>query len=61
MMLGRAAILHHDFPQRYEANPQFETVALPVTRNYLKDEGLSPSFIEYMDRWPGFVSEEAAG
>lgn len=61
VMLGRAAILHHDFPQRYAANPQFETVALPVTRNYLKDEGLSPSFIEYMDRWPGFVSEEAAG
>ncbi len=59
VMLGRAAILHHDFPIRYAANAEFDPVELPVTRAYLDDEGLSPPFIEYMDQWPGFVADSA--
>ena len=55
--LGRAAILHHDFPKRCVENPDFETVALPVTRSYLEAEGLSAPFIEYMARWEGFVAD----
>jgi 2,4-dienoyl-CoA reductase-like NADH-dependent reductase (Old Yellow Enzyme family) len=53
--IGRSAILHHDFPQKVIDNPQFEPIALPVSKEYLKKEGLSDIFVNYMKRWPGFV------
>ncbi|MGB1699855.1 MAG: NADH:flavin oxidoreductase [Nannocystaceae bacterium] len=56
--LGRSAILHHDFPHRCEADPQFTPVALPVTPAHLASEGLSPVFIQYMRGWKGFVASE---
>jgi 2,4-dienoyl-CoA reductase-like NADH-dependent reductase (Old Yellow Enzyme family) len=59
-IIGRAAILHHDFPRRVEADPHFKPVALPVTPEYLAAEGLSPKFIAYMRNWKGFVTEEPA-
>lgn len=58
IMLGRAAILHHDFPDRYRDDPTFEPVQLPVTRDYLRGEGLSEKFVGYMNGWAGFVSDE---
>jgi len=58
VILGRAAILQHDFPQRYAADPNFEPVHIPVTRAYLASERLSPNFITYMNQWKGFVAEE---
>ena len=57
-ILGRAAVLHHDYPKRFAADPDFTTIALPVTRAYLRAEGLSPPFVEYMNNWPGFVAAE---
>jgi len=57
VLLGRAAILHHDYPQRLRAEPSFRPVALPVTRDYLSAEGLGPAFIGYMDGWRGFVAQ----
>jgi 2,4-dienoyl-CoA reductase-like NADH-dependent reductase (Old Yellow Enzyme family) len=59
-IVGRAAILHHDFPKRVQADPDFRPVALPVTRAYLQAEGLSPKFVEYMNNWKGFVAEDQA-
>jgi len=53
---GRAAILHHDFPERCRTDPDFRPVALPVTADYLRSEGLSDAFIDYMKSWEGFVS-----
>ena len=58
VLLGRAAILHHDYPKQYEANPDFVPAALPVTRQHLRDEGLGPTFVEYMNGWKGFVAAE---
>jgi 2,4-dienoyl-CoA reductase-like NADH-dependent reductase (Old Yellow Enzyme family) len=58
VLLGRAAILHHDFPKRVAADPDFETIALPVTREYLRQERLGPTFVEYMRNWKGFVAED---
>ena len=55
VLIGRAAILHHDFPQKVAADPDFVPVALPVTREHLAAERLSPAFIEYMNAWKGFV------
>src|SRR6185312_10497801 len=57
-ILGRAAILHHDYPKRFAADPDFTPIALPVTRAHLAAEGLSPKFVEYMNGWKGFVAAE---
>ena len=57
-ILGRAAVLHHDWPQRFAADPDFEPIANPVSRAHLAAEGLSPRFIEYMNQWKGFVAAE---
>ncbi|HEY5289643.1 MAG TPA: NADH:flavin oxidoreductase [Caulobacteraceae bacterium] len=57
-ILGRAAILHHDFPPKLAVDPDFQTIALPVTRDYLRAERLGPTFIDYMRNWKGFVTDE---
>ena len=57
IMLGRAAILHHDFPLKYKQDPTFVPVSNPVSREHLAAEGLSEVFIDYMASWPGFVAE----
>ena len=58
VLIGRGAILHHDFPEQVRADPDFRAASLPVTRDYLRREGLSPAFIDYMSAWKGFVSSE---
>jgi 2,4-dienoyl-CoA reductase-like NADH-dependent reductase (Old Yellow Enzyme family) len=58
VILGRAAILHHDYPKLYAADPDVRPIALPVSRAHLAAEGLSPKFIEYMNGWKGFVAAE---
>ncbi|MBM3772534.1 MAG: NADH:flavin oxidoreductase [Acidimicrobiia bacterium] len=60
VVIGRAAILHHDLPRRIAANPAFVPTSTPVTPGYLKEEGLSEPFVKYMRNWPGFVAEDAA-
>lgn len=57
VILGRAAILHHDFPQQMQDDPGFEPVKLPVTRDYLHSQGLGEAFVNYMAGWKGFVRE----
>ncbi|HEY8005165.1 MAG TPA: NADH:flavin oxidoreductase [Phenylobacterium sp.] len=59
VLLGRAAILHHDWPLKLAADPHFEPVKIPVTPGYLAAEGLGPSFVKYMGTWKGFVEEPA--
>ncbi|MEZ5280330.1 MAG: NADH:flavin oxidoreductase [Acidimicrobiales bacterium] len=56
-ILGRVAILHHDYPTRLATDSQFLPVRPPVTAAYLEAEGLSPAFVEYMGRWKGFVAD----
>ena len=53
--IGRAAVLHHDFPRKIADDAAFEPIALPASRAHLAAEGLSPPFVEYMNNWPGFV------
>ena len=55
--IGRAAILHHDFPKRVLGDEQFEPVPLPVSADYLRQEGLGEAFIQYMGRWNNFVAK----
>ncbi|MBT3343103.1 MAG: NADH:flavin oxidoreductase [Gemmatimonadetes bacterium] len=58
VMLGRAAMLHHDFPNQYQANPSFAPVEIPVTREHLHGEGLSDKFLTYISWLDGFVVAE---
>jgi 2,4-dienoyl-CoA reductase-like NADH-dependent reductase (Old Yellow Enzyme family) len=60
VLLGRAAILHHDFPERARREQGFEPVGLPVPREHLEAEGLGPAFVTYMSGWPGFVEAAAS-
>jgi 2,4-dienoyl-CoA reductase-like NADH-dependent reductase (Old Yellow Enzyme family) len=55
-IIGRAAILHHDFPERVRADPGFTAASLPVTAEHLRTEGLGPAFIGYLGNWKGFVA-----
>lgn len=53
--IGRSGILHHNFPKRVIDDADFVPVTTPISETYLKNEGLSDTFIEYMRRWEGFV------
>jgi 2,4-dienoyl-CoA reductase-like NADH-dependent reductase (Old Yellow Enzyme family) len=58
VLIGRGAMLHHDFARRALTDPQFRTVQRPVTRAYLQGEGLGPAFIDYVaSTWRDFVVE----
>lgn len=55
--IGRAAITNHDFARAAIADPAFAMRELPVSRGTLRAEGLSESFIGYMNAWKGFVAD----
>ena len=57
VLLGRAAILHHDYPQKLAADPAFRPIATPVSAEHLRAERLGPAFVTYMQTWKGFVAE----
>jgi 2,4-dienoyl-CoA reductase-like NADH-dependent reductase (Old Yellow Enzyme family) len=57
VVVGRSAVLHHDFAGRVAADPAFVPVAIPVSPEYLRSEGLSDTFIKYMRHWKGFVTD----
>lgn len=60
VLIGRGAILHHDFARRAIADPAFASTPLPVTRSHLEAEALGPKFIEYMATgWKNFVADAA--
>ncbi|MCA0931406.1 NADH:flavin oxidoreductase [Lutimonas saemankumensis] len=54
--IGRSAILHHDFPRKVMSDEGFKSTETPVSESYLLGEGLSSRFVNYMNRWPGFVN-----
>ncbi|HEY2749771.1 NADH:flavin oxidoreductase [Phenylobacterium sp.] len=57
VLLGRAAILHHDWPRQLAADPRFTPIKTPVTADHLRAEGLGPAMVKYMQTWKGFVEE----
>ncbi len=57
-IIGRAAIIHHDYPNLLKADPTWIPMSLPVTTRHLLDEGLSEPFVHYVGTtWKGFVSD----
>lgn len=60
-LVGRAAILHHDFPKQIQRDPAFRSVPLPVAESHLRAEGLGHDFIDYVDsNWTDFMIRERA-
>ena len=58
VLIGRGAMLHHDFARRALADPAFKAVERPVSRAYLQAEGLGPAFLAYVaSTWPRFVAD----
>ncbi|HEX4847130.1 MAG TPA: NADH:flavin oxidoreductase, partial [Novosphingobium sp.] len=55
VLIGRGAILHHDFAARSIADPAFAAVPTPVSAAHLRAEGLGEAFVSYMQSWKGFV------
>jgi 2,4-dienoyl-CoA reductase-like NADH-dependent reductase (Old Yellow Enzyme family) len=54
--VGRAGIGHPDWPQ-YLQEDGSEPLRPPFSVNHLASAGLSPTFIDYMRRWDGFVED----
>ncbi|WP_221794228.1 NADH:flavin oxidoreductase [Aquisediminimonas sediminicola] len=56
VLIGRGAILHHDFPQQILANPDFVSQSFPVTPAYLAHEAVGTAFIQYLaTAWENYV------
>jgi 2,4-dienoyl-CoA reductase-like NADH-dependent reductase (Old Yellow Enzyme family) len=56
-VLGRVAILHHDYPRQVQADPGFVPRRAPVPREVLLGEGVSPSFVDYLAGTFRFVAD----
>ena len=48
VLIGRAAILQPDFPQRIQANHDHHSLNLPVSQSHRENAGLSLAFINYL-------------
>ncbi|MEJ0022870.1 MAG: NADH:flavin oxidoreductase [Alphaproteobacteria bacterium] len=57
VVIGRSAILHHDFPNRVAADPAFKPAALPVSIAHLQREGVGDAFVGYLRGRKGFVQD----
>ncbi|KOG03533.1 NADH:flavin oxidoreductase/NADH oxidase [Pseudomonas syringae pv. aceris] len=56
VLIGRAACIHPDVPNRIAANPEYISPQLPVNEHLLRSQGMSPQLIAYLRTWPDFVS-----
>jgi 2,4-dienoyl-CoA reductase-like NADH-dependent reductase (Old Yellow Enzyme family) len=61
VVLGRAAILHHDLPDRVRRDPGFRMASPPISEDYLLSEGISAPFIDYIRHWPFIVAARDDG
>jgi 2,4-dienoyl-CoA reductase-like NADH-dependent reductase (Old Yellow Enzyme family) len=57
-LIGRAAILRHDFPECVRRDRHYQSPPLPVSPAHLASEGISPKFIDYLRTFPSFVGED---
>lgn len=58
VVIGRAGILRHDFPERVRRDAAYDSPPQPVSPEYLRQEGVGEAFIDYLRTFPGLVAEE---
>lgn len=57
VLVGTAAILQHDVAARMVADPAFEAVRPPVSREHLAAESVGPRFVDYLaTNWDDLVA-----
>ena len=57
--LGKAGIIHHNYPEMCKSDVNFTPHDLPVSVDHLVKEGLGPNFIDYLaNRWKNFVKRD---
>lgn len=56
--IGTAAVLHADLPKQFIADGRFRCQPLPATAGHLGGQGVSPPFLDYLRRLPGFVADD---
>lgn len=59
VLVGRAAIAEHDFPERVRRDPSHEMPSPPFSMEYLTNEGISAPFLTYLEVF-GFVEKADA-
>jgi 2,4-dienoyl-CoA reductase-like NADH-dependent reductase (Old Yellow Enzyme family) len=60
VLIGRGAILHHDYPRQILANPDFTSQTFPVTPAYLTNEAVGAAFVHYLaTAWDNYVATPA--
>ncbi len=55
VLIGRAGIANHDFPQRLARDADYQMPKLPLSRAHLAQEGVSPVFLDYLQNFPNFM------
>ena len=58
VVIGRAGILRHDFPEQVRRDPGYDSPAQPIPVQHLLDQGVGHEFIAYLRTFPGLVAEE---
>jgi 2,4-dienoyl-CoA reductase-like NADH-dependent reductase (Old Yellow Enzyme family) len=59
VLIGRAAISEHDFPERVRRDPAHEMPNPPFAREFLESEGVTAPFLTYLDSFAFVAKEEA--
>jgi tRNA-dihydrouridine synthase len=60
VLIGKGAIIHHDFARRAMADPAYHAPPFPHSRDHYRSEAVSDTFVDYIARtWPQYVAEEA--
>lgn len=55
VLIGKGAILAHDFPRKIAADADYQSPPRPVSEEVLREQGLGTAFIDYMRSFGGFV------
>ena len=55
VLIGKAAIANHDFPEQVRKLQDFAMQDDPLSREHLAAEGISPVFVDYLETFPGLV------
>ena len=58
VVIGRGAILRHDFPERVRRDVAYTSPPLPVPEAWLNAQGLSTKFVDYMRSWPNYLAKD---
>lgn len=55
--ISKSSILEHDFARKSINDAHHASPPFPISRAVLAQEGASPIFIDYLNRWPNFVAD----